>query len=110
MIRVGLRETIDEIVIAEQGDYLLLGARALEGLLLWVDPKNKKLIEIESHPVAKSVVPGKVSPHKDRPFFVGAVIQGEGGPMPVVGNESETQKSQVRGAKVSRSGKARKIV
>ena len=110
LIRVGSRETIDEIVFADKGDYLLLGARALEGLLLWVDPKNKKLIEIESHPVAKSVVPGKVSPDKDRPFFVGAVIQGEGGPMPVVGKESETQKSQVRGAKVSRAGKARKFV
>jgi predicted aspartyl protease len=92
LIRVGTRETTDEIVFAEQGDYLLLGARALEGLLLWVDPKNKKLIEIETHPVAKSVVPGKVSPDKDRPFMVGAIIQGEGGPAPVAGNESVARK------------------
>ena len=59
-IRVGKRETVDEVVFADKGDYILLGARALEGLLLWVDPKNKKLIEIEAHPVAKSVVPDEV--------------------------------------------------
>ena len=95
LIRVGSRETIDETVFAEQGDYLLLGARALEGLLLWVDPKNKKLIEIEAHPVAKSIVPGKVSPDKDRPFIVGAVIHGEAGPMPVVtGKETVLRKKK----------------
>jgi predicted aspartyl protease len=92
LIRVGTRETTDEIVFAEKGDYLLLGARALEGLLLWVDPENKKLIEIETHPVAKSVVPGKVLPDKDRPFRVGATIQGEGGPAPVVGGKSALRK------------------
>jgi clan AA aspartic protease len=85
IIRVGKRETVDEVVFADKGDYVLLGARALEGLLLWVDPKNKKLIEIEAHPVAKSVVPGEVSPDKDKPLIVGMVIQGEGGPPPVVG-------------------------
>jgi predicted aspartyl protease len=89
LIRVGSRETIDEIVFAEQGDYLLLGARALEGLLLWVDPKNKKLMEIEAHPVAKSVVPGKTSPDKDKPFIVGAIINGEAGPMPVVAGKEK---------------------
>ena len=82
VVRVEQRETIDEIVFAEQGDYVLLGARALEGLLLWVDPKNKKLIEIEAQPVAKVIVPGKVSPDKDQPLVVGMVIQGEGGPPP----------------------------
>jgi predicted aspartyl protease len=84
LIRVGQRETIDEVVFAEKGDYVLLGARALEGLLLWVDPKNKKLIEIAAHPVAKVVVPGKVSPDKDQPFVTGSVVQGQGGPPPVV--------------------------
>ncbi len=76
LVRGGQRETTDEIVFAEKGDYVLLGARALEGLLLWVDPKNKKLIEIEASPVAKVVVPGKVSPDKDRPMVTGMVIQG----------------------------------
>lgn len=95
LIRVGSRETIDEIVFAEQGDYLLLGARALEGLLLWVDAKNKKLVEIEAHPVAKSVVPGKFSPDKDKTFIVGAIIDGEAGPMPVV--EGKVKHSKKRG-------------
>ncbi|MDQ6630893.1 MAG: retroviral-like aspartic protease family protein [Verrucomicrobiota bacterium] len=87
LVRVGQRETIDEIVFAEKGDYVLLGARALEGLMLWVDPRNKKLIEIEAHPVAKSIVPGKVSPDKDKPIITGLVIQGQGGPPPVVEEE-----------------------
>jgi hypothetical protein len=65
-------------VFADKGDSVLLGARALEGLLLWVDPKNKKLIEIEAHPVAKVVVPGKVSPDKDKPLRTGMIIQGQG--------------------------------
>jgi predicted aspartyl protease len=84
LVRVGQRETIDEIVFAEKGDYVLLGARALEGLLLWVDPKNKRLIEIAAHPVAKVVVPGKVPSDKDQPIVTGMIIQGEGGPPPVV--------------------------
>ena len=90
LVRVGQRETTDEIVFAEQGDYVLLGARALEGLMLWVDPRHKKLIEIEAQPVAKVVVPGKVPPDKDQPFVTGMVIQGEGGPPPVV--ETSTSK------------------
>ena len=85
VVRVGQRETVDEVVFAESGDYVLLGARALEGLLLWVDPKNKKLIEIAAHPVAKVIVPGKIPPGKDEPLATGAVIQGEGGPPPVAG-------------------------
>jgi predicted aspartyl protease len=97
LVRVGQRETIDEIVFAEKGDYVLLGARALEGLLLWVDPKNKKLIEIVAHPVAKVVVPGRVPPDKDQPLSTGLVIQGEGGPPPVV--EARKQKSVRSGRK-----------
>jgi len=96
LVRVGQRETTDEVVFAEKGDYLLLGARALEGLMLWVDPKNKKLIEIEAHPVAKVVVPGKVSPDKDQPIITGMAIQGEGGPPPIV--EPVTKKKK-RGAR-----------
>src|SRR5439155_9920623 len=97
VVRVGQRETTDEIVFAEKGDYVLLGARALEGLLLWVDPKNKKLIEIAAHPVAKVVVPGRVPPDKDQPLSTGLVIQGEGGPPPVV--EATKQKSVRSGRK-----------
>lgn len=36
--------TVDEVVFAEKGDLLLLGARTLEGLSLTVDSKQKKLV------------------------------------------------------------------
>ena len=36
--------TVDEVVFAETGDLLLLGARTLEGLSLMVDSQNKKLV------------------------------------------------------------------
>lgn len=36
--------TVDEVVFAEKGDLLLLGARTLEGLSLTVDPRKKKLV------------------------------------------------------------------
>jgi len=100
LIRIGQRETTDEVVFAEKGDFLLLGARALEGLLLWVDAKNKKLIEIEAHPVAKVIVPGKTSPDKDKLIGTGLVIQGTGGPPPVVGARARIK------AHVARADKA----
>lgn len=84
VVRVDQRETVDEVVFAEKGDYVRLGARALEGLLLWVHPTNTKLIEIAAHPAAKVVVPGKVPPDKDQPIITGMIIQGKGGPPPVV--------------------------
>jgi predicted aspartyl protease len=36
--------TVDEVVFAEKGDLLLLGARTLEGLSLVVDSRQKKLV------------------------------------------------------------------
>src|SRR5215217_8246456 len=36
--------TVDEVVFAEAGDMLLLGARTLEGLNLTVDPRAKRLV------------------------------------------------------------------
>jgi predicted aspartyl protease len=87
IVRVAGRETVDEVVFAETGDLMLLGARALEGLMLWVDPTHKKLIEIASQPVAKVIVPGKVLPDKDKPIIIGMSIQGQGGPPPAVGAE-----------------------
>ncbi|HVF47598.1 MAG TPA: retroviral-like aspartic protease family protein [Pyrinomonadaceae bacterium] len=36
--------TVDEVVFAEKGDLLLLGARTLDGLSLTVDPRKKKLV------------------------------------------------------------------
>lgn len=44
ILRVDKQETIDEVVFAQRGDLLLLGARALEGLRLQVDPRQKKLV------------------------------------------------------------------
>jgi predicted aspartyl protease len=44
--------TVDEVVFAEKGDLLLLGARTLEGLNLTVDPKQKKLVAAGPLPAA----------------------------------------------------------
>ncbi|MGH7491046.1 MAG: retroviral-like aspartic protease family protein [bacterium] len=52
IIRLDKSFTIDEVVFAEKGDLLLLGARTLEGLNLTVDPKSKKLVASGPHPAA----------------------------------------------------------
>jgi len=44
ILSVGKAFTIDEVVFAEPGDLLLLGARTLEGLNLTVDSTKKKLV------------------------------------------------------------------
>lgn len=44
--------TVDEVVFAEKGDLLLLGARTLEGLSLAVDPRQKKLVASGPLPAA----------------------------------------------------------
>ena len=44
--------TIDEVVFAEEGDLLLLGARTLEGLNLTVDSRLKKLVAAGPLPAA----------------------------------------------------------
>jgi predicted aspartyl protease len=46
--------TIDEVVFAEQGDLLLLGARTLEGFNLRVDATQKKLVAAGPLPAASS--------------------------------------------------------
>ena len=52
IIRLDKFFTIDEVVFAEKGDLLLLGARTLEGLNLTVDPKRKKLVAAGPLPAA----------------------------------------------------------
>ena len=52
IIRVEKAFTIDEVVFAEKGDLLLLGARSLEGLNLSVDPRRKKLVAAGPLPAA----------------------------------------------------------
>ena len=44
VLRVDKAETTDEVVFAQKGDLLLLGARTLEGLNVRVDPRQKKLV------------------------------------------------------------------
>ena len=52
ILRVGKEFTIDEVVFAEPGDMVLLGARTLEGLNLAVDPAHKKLVASGPLPAA----------------------------------------------------------
>lgn len=44
ILRIGSAFTIDEVVFAESGDLILLGARTLEGLNFMVDSSKKKLV------------------------------------------------------------------
>jgi predicted aspartyl protease len=52
IVKVDKYFTIDEVVFAEKGDLLLLGARTLEGLNLRVDSRLKKLVAAEPLPAA----------------------------------------------------------
>lgn len=52
ILRIEDRFTIDEVVFAEGGDLLLLGARTLEGLNLTIDPAKKKLVTSGPLPAA----------------------------------------------------------
>ena len=45
IVHAGGTETNDEVVFAEPGDMILLGARSLEGLNLRVDPRSKQLVD-----------------------------------------------------------------
>ena len=52
VIHVDKYFTIDEVVFAEKGDLVLLGARTLEGLKLVVSPTKKKLVAAGPIPAA----------------------------------------------------------
>ena len=52
IVRVERSFTVDEVVFAEKGDLLLLGARTLEGLSLAVDSRMKKLVAAGPLPAA----------------------------------------------------------
>ncbi len=52
IVRVHKAFTVDEVVFAEKGDLLLLGARSLEGLNLIVDSRQKKLVAAGPLPAA----------------------------------------------------------
>ncbi|MES2179411.1 MAG: retroviral-like aspartic protease family protein [Gemmatimonadota bacterium] len=44
IVHAGGTQTSDEVVFAEPGDMVILGARSMEGLNLRVDPRNKQLV------------------------------------------------------------------
>ena len=52
IIRLDKYFTIDEVVFAEPGDLMLLGARTLEGLNLTVDPRRRRLVAAGPVPAA----------------------------------------------------------
>ena len=52
VIRVNDSFTVDEVVFAEKGDMVLLGARTLEGLALSVDSRKKTLVASGPLPAA----------------------------------------------------------
>ena len=52
VLRIDKNFTIDEIVFAEPGDLLLLGARTLEGLNLAVDAVKRRLVAAGPFPAA----------------------------------------------------------
>ena len=52
VLRVDKYFTIDEVVFAEPGDLLLLGARTLEGLNLTVDSRRRQLVVAGPLPAA----------------------------------------------------------
>ena len=52
VLRVDKHFTIDEVVFAEPGDLLLLGARTLEGLNLTVDSRRRRLVAAGPLPAA----------------------------------------------------------
>ena len=56
IIRIENSFTIDEVVFAEEGDLILLGARTLEGMNLVVDPAKKKLAASGPLPAANGCV------------------------------------------------------
>lgn len=44
LVHVAGKATADDVVFAEPGDLILLGARSMEGLNLRVDPRRKQLV------------------------------------------------------------------
>jgi len=48
------KRTADDVVFAERGDLVLLGARSLEGLNLRVEPSNRRLVDAGPAPATVS--------------------------------------------------------
>jgi predicted aspartyl protease len=54
IVRVADAFTVDEVVFAEEGDLLLLGARSLEGMSLTIDARRKRLVASGPLPAASN--------------------------------------------------------
>ena len=70
IVRLDKYFTIDEVVFAEPGDLLLLGARTLEGLNLTIDPGRRRLVAAGPLPAASPTSPRRTStprPPRKRP-------------------------------------------
>ena len=55
MIRLDKRVTVDDVVFAEPGDLLLLGARTLEGLNVTIDAARRRIVSAGPHFAATPV-------------------------------------------------------
>lgn len=62
IIRLDRYFTIDEVVFAEPGDLMPLGARTLEGLNVTIDPGRRRLVAAGPLPAAPAVKRGLTSP------------------------------------------------
>ncbi len=61
IVRLDKYFTVDEVVFAEPGDLLLLGARTLEGMNLTVDPARRRLVAAGPLPAASPASSGTAS-------------------------------------------------
>ncbi len=61
IIRLDKYFTIDEVVFAEPGDLMLLGARTLEGLNLTIDSARRRLVAAGPLPAASRTSPRLIS-------------------------------------------------
>lgn len=57
IIRLDKYFTIDEVVFAEPGDLMLLGARTLEGMNLTIEPARRRLVAAGPLPAASPTRP-----------------------------------------------------
>jgi len=71
ILRVDKQFTIDEVVFAQPGDLLLLGARTLEGLNLTVDSERKRLVAAGPVPAASFNQTLKTNRHPAAPLGAG---------------------------------------
>ncbi len=53
LIKCGEFKTVDEVVFAKEGDFMLLGARTLEGFHAHVDSRGKRLVASGPLPAAQ---------------------------------------------------------